>query len=82
MAIATLRDAKTGLSRLVDQASAGEFVTITRDGRPVAAIVSLPAAAIAKRAMARKTSAFAEYLLAFPDADFERNPAPSRDVEL
>ncbi len=36
--------AKTQLSRLVDRANAGEEVTITRHGRPVARLVPMRAA--------------------------------------
>jgi prevent-host-death family protein len=35
----TLKDAKAGFSNLVDEAIKGEFVTITRHGKPVAALV-------------------------------------------
>ena len=63
----TIATAKEHLSRLIDEALAGEPVTITRDGRPVAELrASAPAAGpksvtqaghrLAARA-ARKTSA-------------------------
>jgi len=77
-----LKDAKAGFSSLVDQAIKGEFVTITRHGKPVAALVSLEAAEIAHKAMARKRSGLATYLRTFPGGEFERNRSPSRDVEL
>ena len=51
-----LKDAKAGFSNLVDEAIKGEFVTITRHGKPVAALVSLEAAEIARKAMERKRS--------------------------
>ena len=38
-----LQDAKTGL---VNRAIRGEFVTITRHGKPIAALVSIEAAAL------------------------------------
>jgi prevent-host-death family protein len=47
----TLKDAKAGFSNLVDEAIKGEFVTITRHGKPVAALVSIEAAEIARKAM-------------------------------
>ena len=59
----TLRDAKAGLSSLVDKAIKGEFVTITRHGKPVAALVSLDAAEIARKASERKRAGLAVYLL-------------------
>ena len=77
-----LKDAKAGFSALVDRAIEGEFVTITRHGKPVAALVSIEAAEIARKAMERKRPGLVAYLRTFPGADFERNSAPSRDVEL
>jgi prevent-host-death family protein len=78
----TLKDAKAGFSRLVDQALKGEFVTITRHGKPVAALVSIEAAEIARHALASKRKGFADYLLSFPGGEFERNPTPARDIDL
>ncbi|MEX6505791.1 type II toxin-antitoxin system Phd/YefM family antitoxin [Jiella sp. M17.18] len=78
-----LRDAKTGFSGFVDQAMKGEFVTITRHGKPVAALVSLEAAEIARRALGRKRPGLVSYLKTIPDHDaFDRNSAPPRDPEL
>jgi len=78
----SLKDAKAGFSGLVDQAIKGEFVTITRHGKPVAALVSLEAAEIARKAIARNRSGLVAYLRTFPGEAFERNRSPSRDVEL
>lgn len=39
-----LYEAKTNLSRLVDQAAAGETIVIAKNGKPVAALVPLAAA--------------------------------------
>ncbi len=77
-----LRDAKAGFSSLVDAAMRGEFATITRHGKPVAALVPVEAAEVARKVMSRKRPSFAAYLQTFPGGEFERNPAPSRDVEL
>jgi prevent-host-death family protein len=77
-----LKDAKAGFSSLVDGAIRGEFVTITRHGKPVAALVSVEAAEIARKAIARKRAGLVAYLRTFPGGEFERNRAPSRDVEL
>jgi len=77
-----LKDAKAGFSALVDEAIKGEFVTITRHGKPVAALVSLEAAEIARNAIARKRVGLIDYLETFPGGEFDRNPAPSRDVKL
>lgn len=47
-AMFNLYDAKTNLSKLVDQAAMGEDVVIARNGKPVARITSLK---VAKRAV-------------------------------
>jgi prevent-host-death family protein len=78
----TLKDAKAGFSSLVDGAIRGEFVTITRHGKPVAALVSIEAAEIARQALHRKRPGFVAYLRTFPGGECERNPAPSRDADL
>ncbi len=77
-----LRDAKAGFSSLVDEAVKGEIVTITRHGKPVAALVSVEAAKIVRKALERKRAGLVSYLRTFPGEDFKRNPAPSRQVEL
>jgi prevent-host-death family protein len=78
----SLKDAKAGFSSLVDEAIKGEFVTITRHGKPVAALVSIEAAEIARKAIGRKRSGLVPYLRTFPGGEFERNASPSRDIEL
>jgi len=75
----TLRDAKATLPKLVDRASKGEFVTITRYGRPVAALVPVEAAEIGRKATEVRTG-FAAYLKTFPGGEIERNPSPSREI--
>jgi len=77
-----LKDAKAGFSSLVDSAIRGEFVTITRHGKPVAALVSIEAAEIARQAMDMKRPGLVAYLRTFPGGEFERNRTPSRTVEL
>ncbi|APU13873.1 MULTISPECIES: type II toxin-antitoxin system Phd/YefM family antitoxin [Actinoalloteichus] len=44
-----LYEAKTQLSRLVDQAAGGEKVIIARNGRPVAALGPLPKHEVVRR---------------------------------
>lgn len=78
----TLKDAKAGFSSLVDEVIKGEFVTITRHGKPVAALVSVAAAEIARKATERKRPGLVAYLRTFPGGDFERNRSPSRNVDL
>lgn len=82
MPTVNLRDAKAGLSSLVDEAIKGKVVTITRHGKPVAALVSLEAAEIARKATERKRASLAVYLRTFPGGTFARNRSRSRDVEL
>ncbi|MFS2154682.1 type II toxin-antitoxin system prevent-host-death family antitoxin [Rhizobium sp. Rhizsp42] len=87
MTTVTLRDAKATFSSLVDEAMSGEFVTITRHGKPVAAIVSLEAAEEAKKALAKTKLNLGEYLMSFPgglddDLDLDRNMSSMRDAEL
>jgi prevent-host-death family protein len=77
-----LKDAKAAFSGLVDEAMKGEFVTITRHGKPAAVLVSLEVAEIARKAIERKWSSLAAFLQTFPGGNFERNGSPSRDVEL
>jgi len=82
MSTISLRDAKTGFSRLVDEAVKGEIVTITRHGKPVAALVSVEMAEIARNSLKRKRGGLVSYLRTFPGGEFTRNREPSRDVEL
>jgi prevent-host-death family protein len=82
MSIVSLKEAKAGLSAYVDEVIKGEFVTITRHGKPVAALVPLAAADLARKALRKDRPSLADYLLAFPGGDFERNRSPSRDVDL
>lgn len=84
MATVSLKDAKAGFSNLVDEAIKGEFVTITRHGKPVAALVSIAAAEAAQKALGKGRPGLVAHLRTFPgDADdLVRNPSSSRDVDL
>jgi len=82
MSTVSLKDAKAGISGLVDKAIKGEFVTITRHGKPAAVLVSVEAAEIARKALGRRDPGLAAYLRTFPGGEFGRNRSPSRDVEL
>ncbi len=82
MVMINLKEAKAGFSGLVEEAIKGEFVTITRYGKPVAVLVSLEAAEIARKAMENNRGGLVAYLRTFPGEEFERNPSPSRQVEL
>lgn len=84
----SLKNAKAGFSAFVDQAAAGEFVTITRHGKPAAVIVSVEAAKAARKALGKDRPSLVRYLRNFPadidleDDVFARNPAPSREADL
>ena len=73
-----LRQAKAGLSAVVQAAENGETTTITKHGKPVARVVPIEGA----KSPAPKMN-FGEFLLTFPGGiEFERNTSPSRDVDL
>ncbi|MXX89784.1 MAG: type II toxin-antitoxin system Phd/YefM family antitoxin [Boseongicola sp. SB0677_bin_26] len=78
----SLRDAKTGFSSVVDEAIKGRIMTITRHGKPVAAVVSLEAAEPARQSQLRERSGFVSCLKEFPGEKLTRNPAPSRNIDL
>lgn len=82
MPIVNLKDAKAGFSSMVDLALKGQFVTITRHGKAVAALVPLEAAEMARKAMERKRPSFSDYLKSFPGEGSKRNDTPSRNSGL
>lgn len=82
MSTVSLKDVKASFSSYVDEAVKGEFITITRHGKPVAALVPLQAAEVARRALKPRRPSFVSYLKTFPGEEFERNPSPARDVDL
>lgn len=82
MSTINLRAAKPQFLRLVDEVIRGGFVTITRHGKPVAALVPVEAAEIVRRAIEQNRSGLVSCLKTFPGGAFDRNPSPSRDVEL
>ncbi|OCW59626.1 type II toxin-antitoxin system Phd/YefM family antitoxin [Hoeflea olei] len=83
MSTASVKDAKAGFAALVDDAANGEFVTITRHGKPAAVLVSVEAAEAARKALTMPKPDFGAFLLSFPGGlDLERNPSPMRDADL
>ncbi|SMH57293.1 type II toxin-antitoxin system Phd/YefM family antitoxin [Mesorhizobium australicum] len=75
-----LREAKAGLSALVDAAENGEPTIITRHGKPAAAIVSMDDV---RKLHPDKKPNFGEFLLTYPGGiELERNPSSLRDVDL
>ncbi|MEN3147854.1 type II toxin-antitoxin system Phd/YefM family antitoxin [Neorhizobium sp. IRAMC:178] len=83
MSTISVAEAKAGFASLVDEAANGEFVTITRHGKPAAVLVSVEAAEAAKKALDRPRPNFGDFLLTFPGGvDLERKPSKLRDVDL
>jgi prevent-host-death family protein len=83
MSTKSVADAKAAFASLVNEAANGEFVTITRHGKPTAMLVSIEAGKAAQRALAKPKPNFGEFLISYPGpANLERNPSPMRDVDL
>ncbi|OLP57608.1 prevent-host-death protein [Rhizobium rhizosphaerae] len=83
MSTVSVADAKSGFAGLVDQAANGEFVTITRHGKPAAMLVSIEAGEAAKKALTKPRANFGDFLMAYPGpADLERNPSRMRDADF
>ncbi|WJH38771.1 type II toxin-antitoxin system Phd/YefM family antitoxin (plasmid) [Aliirhizobium terrae] len=79
----SVAEAKAGFAGLVDEAAKGEFVTITRHGKPAAVIVSVEAAEAAKKALMKPRANFGDFLLTFPGgADVGRDHSSMRDADL
>lgn len=77
----SVRDVTSDLSELVEEVIKGGSVTITRDGKPVATLVPVESE---EKPAPRPERNLVDFLKSFPEPDmaFERNPSPSRDVEL
>jgi len=83
MTLIGLRAFKVHLSTMIDQVMQGEFVTITRHDRPVAVVVPVEAARIAREAMASKRGSLVSCLRRFPGGGpVLRNSSASRDISL
>jgi prevent-host-death family protein len=75
-----VREAKAGLSALIEAAENGEATIITKHGKPAAAIVPIDAA---QKLFPVKRPNFGEFLLTYPGGiELERNMSPSRDIDL
>jgi prevent-host-death family protein len=78
--ILRLRDAKASLSAVVEAAERGEATTITKYGRPAAAVVSVEDA---RRLYPKDRSNFADLLMAIPyPIDTKRDRSPPREIDL
>ena len=75
-----LREAKAGLSAVVEAAERGEVTTITKHGRPAAVVVPVEAAQALRHANQRRS--FASLLMSIPTAEFKRDEMPVRDLDL
>lgn len=76
-----LRDAKSGLSKLVDDAVAGTPSAITRHGRPTAVVVGIEE----WRRLNAAVPSFADFLLMAPFEDDDlpaRGDGPERAIDL
>jgi prevent-host-death family protein len=83
MSSISVAEAKAGFAGLVDEAAKGEFITITRHGKPAAVIVSVEAAEAAKKTLMKPRANFGDFLLTFPGGtDLERDHSNMRDADL
>jgi len=83
MSTISVAEAKAGFANLVDEAANGDFVTITRHGKPAAVLVSVEAAEAAKKALEKPKPNFGDFLLTFPGGvDLDRSSSKMRDVDL
>jgi prevent-host-death family protein len=79
MKIIGLREAKGTLSAVVEAAERGEATTITKYGRPAAVVMPVDAA---RALSAEPRPSFASLLMSIPEAEFERDRTPVRDIDL
>lgn len=83
MSSVSVAEAKAGFAGLVDDAASGEFVTITRHGKPAAVLVSVEAADMAKKALNKNRPNFGDFLLSYPGGmDIERDPSTIRKTDF
>lgn len=75
-----LRDAKAGLSAIVEAAEHGEATIITKHGRPAAMVVPVEDG---RRLYDHPKPDLADYLLGFPGPlDVDRDQTPLRPADL
>ena len=83
MSTISVAEAKAGFASLVENAANGDFVTITRHGKPAAVLVSVEAAEAAKKALRKPRPNFGDFLMTYPGpADLERNPSKPREGDF
>lgn len=75
-----VREAKAGLSALIEAAEKGEPTIITKHGKPAAMVVPIEEG---RKLYRSRQQNFVEFLMTFPGGiEFERNETPSRDIDL
>ena len=75
-----IREAKAKFSALVETASKGEPVMITRHGQAVAALIPVEDAV---RLYPAPRVSLVDYLMSMPgELEWPRDPSPMRDLEL
>ena len=76
-----VREAKAGLSALIDNAEKGEPTTITRHGVPAAVLMPVSLAKALLTLDAKQS--FEDFILSFPGGlEFERDRTPPREIDL
>lgn len=83
MSTMSVAEAKAGFASLVDEAANGDFVTITRHGKPAAVLVSVEAAEAARRALKKPRPNFGDFLMTYPGpAGLERDSSKMREIDF
>jgi prevent-host-death family protein len=75
-----VREAKAGLSALIEAAENGEPSIITKHGKPAAMVVPIDQG---RRLYPEPEQNFIEFLMTFPGGiEFERDETPLREIDL
>ncbi len=83
MSSVSVAEAKACFAGLVDEAASGEFVTITRHGKPAAVLVSVETADAAKRMLNKNRPNFGDFLLSYPGGtDINRYSSGMRENDF
>jgi prevent-host-death family protein len=75
-----VREAKAGLSALIEAAEKGEPTTITKHGKPAAMVVPIDKG---RKLYPDDNDRFIDFLLTYPGGiELERNESPLRDFDF
>lgn len=75
-----VREAKAGLSQIIEAAERGEATMVTKHGKPAAMVVPVE---LGQKLYPDKNDAFIDFLLTYPGGvELERNQSPLRDIDL